>query len=141
MLSRLGQAENGLATYRLKSEAECHASQPGWRLELPVESPPSIKVNHLAKWSSGNTVALNGSHRDDLCGPDSQDILHVDQAWVAQVVEYPLAADLGSSLEPHRLTELDAVAGQKLWEDTPRSSEHCPPGVDHLKLAVLGKSF
>ncbi|KAK2993397.1 hypothetical protein RJ640_012638 [Escallonia rubra] len=69
-------------------------------------------VNHLAKWSSGNTV-----------------------------VESALAEDLGSNLEPHRLTELDAVVGQKLREDTPESSEHCPPGMDHLKLAVLGKSF
>ncbi|KAK2979407.1 hypothetical protein RJ640_022789 [Escallonia rubra] len=60
-------------------------------------------VNHLAKWSSGNTV-----------------------------VESVLAKDLGSGLEPHRLTELDAVTGQKLREDTPESFEHCPLGVDHL---------
>ncbi|KAK2985731.1 hypothetical protein RJ640_000411, partial [Escallonia rubra] len=59
-------------------------------------------------------------------------------AWV---VESALAEDLGSSLEPHRLTKLDAVAGQKIKEDTPESSKHCPPGMDHLKLAVLGKSF
>ncbi|KAK2975737.1 hypothetical protein RJ640_015408 [Escallonia rubra] len=42
----------------------------------------------------------------------------MDQAWVAQVVESALAEDLGSGLEPHCLTELDAVAGQNLREDT-----------------------
>ncbi|KAK2977320.1 hypothetical protein RJ640_004063 [Escallonia rubra] len=83
-------------------------------------------VNHLAKWSSGNTVALDSSHQDDLCG---------------QVVKSSLTEGLGSGLEPHRLTALDAVVGQKLWEDTPKSSEHCPHGVDHFKLTVLGKSF
>ncbi|KAK2973272.1 hypothetical protein RJ640_009727 [Escallonia rubra] len=106
-----------------------------------VEASAWVKwVNHLAKWSSGNTVALDGSHQDDLCSPDSQGALRVDQAWVSQVVESALAEDLGSGLELHRLTELDAIAGQKLGEDTQESSEHCPPRVDHLKLAVLGES-
>ncbi|KAK2985768.1 hypothetical protein RJ640_025776 [Escallonia rubra] len=107
-----------------------------------VETSAGIKwVDHLTKWSTGNTVTLNCSHQNNLCSPDSQDALGMDQAWVAQVVKSALAEDLGSGLEPHSLAELDSVASQKLREDTPERSKHRPSGVDHLELTVLGESF
>ncbi|KAK2994993.1 LOW QUALITY PROTEIN: hypothetical protein RJ640_030040 [Escallonia rubra] len=101
----------------------------------------STGVDHLTKWSTGNTVALNSTHQDDLSCPNGQDALGVDQAWVAQVVKSTLAKDLSSSLEPHSLAELDTVASQQLWEDASESSKHGPPAVDHLKLTILGEGF
>ncbi|KAK2969120.1 hypothetical protein RJ640_017235 [Escallonia rubra] len=68
-------------------------------------------VNDLSEWSAGNAVAFNGSHQNNLSGPDRQDALGVDQAWVAQVVESTFAENLSSGLEPHCLAELDTVAG------------------------------
>ena len=63
------------------------------------------------------------------------------QAGVAQVVQPALAEYLGPGLEPHGLSELDAVAGQKLREDAAEGAEHGPPGVDDLQLAVLGEGL
>ncbi|KAK2986830.1 hypothetical protein RJ640_011055 [Escallonia rubra] len=68
-------------------------------------------VNDLSEWSAGNVVAFNGSHQNNLSGPDRQGALGVDQAWVAQVVESTFAENLSSGLEPHCLAELDTVAG------------------------------
>ncbi|KAK2994988.1 hypothetical protein RJ640_030035 [Escallonia rubra] len=107
-----------------------------------VEASTGVKrVDHLAKWSTGNTVALNSTHQDNLSSPNGQDALGMDQARVAQVVKSTLAKDLSSSLEPHSLTELDTVASQQLWEDAPEGSKHGPSAVDHLKLTILGEGF
>ncbi|KAK2966243.1 hypothetical protein RJ640_008226 [Escallonia rubra] len=48
-------------------------------------------VNNLSEWSAGNAVAFYGSHQNNLSGPDRQDALGVNQAWVAQVVESTFA--------------------------------------------------
>ncbi|KAK2987242.1 hypothetical protein RJ640_001758, partial [Escallonia rubra] len=98
-------------------------------------------VNDLSEWSAGNTVAFYGSHQYNLSSPDCQDALGVDQAWIAQVVESTFAENLGSSLEPHCLAELDTIAGQQLGEDASKGSKHGPSGVNHLELTVLGESF
>jgi hypothetical protein len=42
----------------------------------------------------------------------------MDEARVTQVVEATLTENLGACLEPDSLTELDAIAGKKLREDT-----------------------
>ncbi|KAL8130404.1 hypothetical protein V2J09_019559 [Rumex salicifolius] len=107
-----------------------------------VKATPRVQwVDHLTKRPAGNSVALNGSHEDDLASPDGQDALGVDQARVPQVVEPALAEDLGPGLEPHCLAELDSVAGQKLREDAAQSAQHGPSAVDHLKLPVLGEGL
>jgi hypothetical protein len=51
-----------------------------------------------------------------------QDGLGVDQGAVAQVVEATLLEDLGTSLEPHSLTEGHAVLGQQLGGDAAQSA-------------------
>nr|GMD04359.1 Chloroa_b-bind domain-containing protein [Ipomoea batatas] len=48
---------------------------------------------------------------------------------------------MSSGLEPHRLAELDAVAGQQLRENASKSSKHRPSAVDHLQLTVLGEGL
>nr|GMD08232.1 chlorophyll A-B binding protein of LHCII type 1-like [Ipomoea batatas] len=107
-----------------------------------VEAATRVEwVRDLAEGSTGNTVTLNGSHQHNLASPDGQDALCVDQAWVAQVVKTSLAEDLSSGLEPHRLAELDAVAGQQLRENASKSSKHRPSAVDHLQLTVLGEGL
>ena len=78
---------------------------------------------------------------DVVCYLTNHDALRVHQAEVAQVVQPAVAEDLGPGLEPHGLAELDAVAGQQLWEDAAEGAEHGPPGVDHLQLAVLGEGL
>ncbi|KAK2985762.1 LOW QUALITY PROTEIN: hypothetical protein RJ640_025770 [Escallonia rubra] len=93
-------------------------------------------VNDLSEWSAGNAVAFNGSHQNNLSGPDRQDALGVDQAWVAQVVESTFAENLSSGLEPHCLAELDTFG-----EDASKGSKHGPSGVNHLELTVLGEGF
>ncbi|KAM7500598.1 hypothetical protein LguiA_025012 [Lonicera macranthoides] len=65
----------------------------------------------------------------------------MDQARVTQVVKSTLTKDLGSGLEPYSFTELDAIAGQKLREDAPKSSKHGPSAMDYLEFTVLGKGF
>ncbi|KAL2473203.1 Chlorophyll a-b binding proteinic [Forsythia ovata] len=73
-----------------------------------VEASTGVKwVYHLPQWPSGNTVALNSSHQDDLASPDGQDALGMDQAWVAQVVKPTFAEYLRSGLEPNSLTNFD----------------------------------
>eukprot|EP01018_Ginkgo_biloba_P032239 Gb_23735 [translate_table: standard] len=94
-------------------------------------------VGNLAEWAASNAVALDGSHEDDLAGPDGENALGVDEAWVAQVVEAAVAEDLRARLEPDSLAELDAVAGEQLREDAAQGSQHRPPRVDHLQLSVL----
>ncbi|KAK2985761.1 hypothetical protein RJ640_025769 [Escallonia rubra] len=98
-------------------------------------------VNDLSEWSSGHTVAFNGSHQYNLSSPYRQDALGVDQARVAQVVESTFAENLSSGLEPHCLAELDTIAGQQLGEDASKGSKHGPSGVNHLELTVLGEGF
>ncbi|KAL4563706.1 hypothetical protein LXL04_027751 [Taraxacum kok-saghyz] len=95
----------------------------------------------LPPGSTGNSVTLNGTHQDDLCGPDGQDTLGMDQTWVTQIIKSTFAEDLGSSLEPYGLTELDTVTGQELREDAAKSSKHGPSAVDDFKLTVLGKGL
>jgi hypothetical protein len=99
------------------------------------------RVDHLPERAAGDAVPLDGAHEHHLARPDGQDALRVDQARVAEVVEPALAEDLGARLEPHRLAELDAVAGEQLREHAPERAEHGPAAVDHLQLAVLGEGL
>nr|GMD08231.1 Pectate lyase [Ipomoea batatas] len=94
---------------------------------LHLELGKSLWVVSEAQWVEAATGV----------DPDGQDALCVDQAWVSQVVKTSLAEDLSSGLEPHRLAELDAVAGQQLRENASKSSKHRPSAVDHLQLTVL----
>ncbi|KAG5517154.1 hypothetical protein RHGRI_037794 [Rhododendron griersonianum] len=43
-------------------------------------------VGDLTERPTGDAVALNGPHQDNLAGPDGQNALGMDQAGVAQVV-------------------------------------------------------
>ncbi|KAK2985766.1 hypothetical protein RJ640_025774 [Escallonia rubra] len=97
---------------------------------------PGIVVHRISKvigkWPSGDAVTFNGTHQDDLGGPNGQDALCVDQTWVSQVIKATLAENLSSGLEPHSLAELDTIAGQQLGEDASKGSKHGPSGVNHL---------
>ena len=57
------------------------------------------------------------------------------QVLIAQVVQATVLEDLGTSLEPHGLTEGDAVLGQQLGGDAAQGAQHGPAGMDHLQLA------
>ncbi|CAL9121091.1 unnamed protein product [Musa acuminata var. zebrina] len=107
-----------------------------------VEAAAGVEgVGHLAERATGDTVALDGAHQDDLAGPDGEDALGVDQAGVAEVVQAALAKDLRAGLEPDGLAELDAVAGEELGEDAAEGAEHGPAAVDDLQLPVLGEGL
>ncbi|KAG5613833.1 hypothetical protein H5410_013657 [Solanum commersonii] len=107
-----------------------------------VKATTRVKwVNNLTKRSTSNTVTLNGSHQHNLASPNCQDALCMDQTWVAQVVKSTLAENLGSSLEPYSFAKLDTVTGQKLREDTSKSTKHGPSAVDHLQFTVLSECF
>ncbi|KAL4563705.1 hypothetical protein LXL04_027750 [Taraxacum kok-saghyz] len=107
-----------------------------------VEATTRVKrVNNLTQRSTGNSVTLNRAHQDNLGGPDGQDALCMYQTWVTQIIKSTFAKDLGSSLEPYSLAELDTVTGQELREDAPKSSKHGPSTVDDLKLTVLCKGL
>ena len=71
-----------------------------------------------------------------LAGQGGDDGLGVDQRGVAQVVEAVRAEDLSAGLEPDGLAEGDAVLGKQLWGHAAQGTEHGPPGVDDLDLAV-----
>ena len=60
----------------------------------------------------------------------------MDEGGVAQIVEAARGEDLGASLPPDSLAELDAVLGEQLWGHAAERSEHGPPGVDDLNLTV-----
>ena len=76
-----------------------------------------------------------------LDGEGGDDVLGVDQSGAAQVVEASLGEDLGTSLEPDGLGNLDAVGGEHLGQHNAQGSEQGPAGVDHLQLAVLGEGL
>jgi hypothetical protein len=65
----------------------------------------------------------------------------MDKARITEVVEATLAKDLGTSLEPHSLTKLDAIASKQLREDAAKRTKHGPTGVDHFELTVLGEGL
>ncbi len=71
---------------------------------------------------------------------DGDDGLGVDEGGVAEVVQATRGEDLGASLPPDGLAKGDAVLGQQLWGHAAQGSEHGPPRVDHLDLAVPAHS-
>lgn len=96
-------------------------------------------VQALAQWTAADTVALDKAHEDDLAGPDGEDALSMNEVRVAKVVKAALGEDLGPSLEPDSLAELDAVLGEDFREDAAQGTQHGPSAVDHLQLPVLGE--
>jgi hypothetical protein len=86
---------------------------------------------------NSGTWGANGEPGLHLAEDDGDDGLGVDEGGVAQVVQAAGGKDLCAGLEPHGLAELDA-AGQQLGGDAAQSSQHGPPGVDHLDLTVPG---
>ena len=78
-----------------------------------VKAAPRVEwVDDLTERAASNTIPLDGTHEHHLTGPNSEDALGVDEAWVAKVVESALAEDLRAGLEPYGLSELDAIAGK-----------------------------
>ena len=65
----------------------------------------------------------------------------MDQGAVAQVVQATVLEDLGTSLEPHGLTELHTVLGQQLGGNAAQSSKHGPASVDQLQLTVAAEGL
>ena len=60
----------------------------------------------------------------------------------AEVVEATVGEDLGASLEPDGLAELNTgVLGEQLGGEAPEGAEHGPAGVDELGLAVGGEGL
>ncbi|KMZ71446.1 hypothetical protein ZOSMA_17G00010 [Zostera marina] len=107
-----------------------------------VEAAPGVEwVLDLSKRSTGYTVSLNGSHENHLGGPDGKDALSVDQAGVTKIVQTTVAEDLRTSFEPNSLAELHSVTCEQFRENTSKSSEHGPSGMDDLKLTVLGEGL
>ncbi|CAL5406195.1 unnamed protein product [Camellia sinensis] len=98
-------------------------------------------VESFAKWASANPVALNEAHEHYLASPDCEDALGMDQVWIAKVIKATFGENLGSSLEPNCLTELDTILGKDFGEDTAQCTEHGPAAVDHLEFTVLGKGL
>lgn len=73
-----------------------------------VEGATWVKwVLSLASWATVDTVSLDQAHEDDLRDEDGKDGLSVDEGGVAQVVEATFVEDLGASLEPDGLSEVD----------------------------------
>ena len=73
----------------------------------------------------------------DLDSQGGDDALSVDQGRVAQVVEAVIAEDLGASLEPGGLLEVDAgILGQQLGGQDAESTQEGPAGVDNLDFTV-----
>ena len=65
----------------------------------------------------------------------------MDQRAVAKVVQATVLEDLGTSLEPHGLTELHAVLGQQLGGHAAQGAKHGPTGMDDLKLTVAAEGL
>ncbi|KAK2995643.1 hypothetical protein RJ640_013600 [Escallonia rubra] len=112
-------------------------SQPKW-----VKGPPGVKfIESFTEWPSTDAVTFDQAHEDDLGSPDGKDALGVHEVGVAEIVQAAFRKDLGSSLEPNCLAELDTILRKELGEDTAQCTEHGPPAVDHLELTVLGKGL
>ena len=84
------------------------------------------------------SVAAPSQH--NVAGQDGKKGLGLRQVGVAKVVKTTLREDLGTSLEPHGLTELHtSVLGQERGGHAAESSQHSPTGVDQLSLTVGSK--
>ena len=109
---------------------------------LPTQWKPRLTwvqaVEALDAWGLAvGAVGLSAAHEDDLDGQGGNDGLGVHQGGVAQVVQAARAEDLGASLEPGGLTELDAsVLLQQLGRHAAQSAQHGPAGMDDLDRAV-----
>ena len=76
-----------------------------------------------------------------LAGHGCDNVLGVNESGAAQVVEAVGGKDLGSSLKPDGLRDLDARVSQELRHDAAQGAEHGPAGVDHLSGAVAAKGL
>ena len=84
---------------------------------------------------------LNRRMCKHLAGQDGDDGLGVDEGGVAQVVQAAGGKDLRTGLPPDGLAEGHAVLGKQLRGQAAQGSEHGPPRVDHLDLAVPAQCF
>jgi hypothetical protein len=74
--------------------------------------------------------------RTNLAAKDGKDGLSMDEVGGAKVVKAAALEDLGASLEPHSLTEAEAVLAKDLGGHAPESAKHGPTSMDDLSLAV-----
>ena len=77
-----------------------------------------VRSDPLGAWQEGEVQA-----RSNLNAEGGDDALRVHQVGVAQVVQAIIAEDLGPGLEPHRLSNWNAVLGQQLRRDDAQSAE------------------
>ena len=63
----------------------------------------------------------------------------MDEGGAAEVVEAILGEDLGTSLEPNGLAELDSIGSHELRGEHAEGTEESPASMDDLNLAVLGE--
>ena len=106
-----------------------------------VEGITRVRVVQTLQTPRGGTgmVRLGGTHQHNLASQDGKKGLSAHQVGVAKVVKTTLREDLGTSLEPHGLTELNtAVRGHQLRGQAAESSRHSPTGMDRLSLTVGG---
>ena len=83
------------------------------------------------------TVALNGTHEDNLNDEGSDNAVGVHEAGETEVVNAFLSEDLGTSVEPGNVSSVGGPLGHEAAEGT----EHSPASMDDLDLAVPGKSL
>ncbi|KAI9116026.1 hypothetical protein K1719_012956 [Acacia pycnantha] len=81
---------------------------------------------------SGSKAPPGNKSESDLTSLDCEDALSVDEVRVAELVKAALREDLGTSLEPHHLTELDAILLLDFKEHASQCAKHRPSAVNHL---------
>ena len=90
-----------------------------------------------------HTVALNGTHQDDLDGDGGDDVLGVDQTLVAQVVQTSLGKDLGAGLQGGTRWLVRAIDGAAEGHNLRYISSHVTRelcGPNHAAAASRHKS-
>mmetsp|Transcript_2849 Transcript_2849/g.4367 ORF Transcript_2849/g.4367 Transcript_2849/m.4367 type:complete len:379 (-) Transcript_2849:222-1358(-) len=111
-----------------------------WIVSKSKRIESSTRVDSIKTFSSRtsvHTVSFSSSHKDDLASKDSKNRLSVNEGRVSKVVKSALSEDLGSSLEPNRLSNRNArVLCKKLRSHASECSKHSPTSVDNFSLTV-----
>jgi len=102
---------------------------------------------HLVERSSirKGSVGAEGfctTHQNNLSGSDGNDGRCMDELRRVEVVDVLVVEDKGTSLEPHRLFEANAVVDREdLREDASERTKHSPTSMEKLSLTVAGKAL
>mmetsp|Transcript_27274 Transcript_27274/g.44427 ORF Transcript_27274/g.44427 Transcript_27274/m.44427 type:complete len:389 (-) Transcript_27274:263-1429(-) len=111
-----------------------------WIVSKSKRIESSTRVDSIKTFSSRtsvHTVSFSSSHKDDLASKDSKNGLSVNKGRVSEVVKSAFSEDLGSSLEPNRLSNRNArVLSKKFRGNASKSSKHSPTSVDNFSLTV-----